>query len=70
MNDKEVFQCLSLQKGSGICIRSAAIGDVVEISYQVRIKGANSISEEIIDGAQNIASQGTQPKAFNECFKV
>ena len=64
MNDKdviliEVLKCLSLQKGSGICIRSAAIGDVVEVSYQVRIKGANGINEEIIDGAQNIASQGT-----------
>lgn len=41
-----------------MCIRSAAIGDVVEISYQVRVKKPDGITEELIDGPKNIAPQG------------
>ena len=50
----------SLQKGKGACIRSAAIGDVVEVSYQVRIAGdeSNGGQGQLIDGAKVLATQG------------
>lgn len=41
-------------------MRSAAIGDVVEVSYQVRIAGDESSGGQgqLIDGAKVLASQG------------
>jgi hypothetical protein len=41
-------------------VRSAAIGDVVEVSYQVRIAGdvSSGGQGQLIDGAKVLASQG------------
>ena len=41
-----------------MCLRSAAIGDVLELSYQVRLKEAKGEKGLIVDGAKTIAAEG------------
>lgn len=52
-----------------MCLRSAAIGDVVEVSYQVRLPGQAPAQGQIVDGAESLAAEGV--KLFwmmKECF--
>lgn len=51
------------QTGSDVCLRSAAIGDVLELSYQVRLldqqtKGGGGERGLVLDGAKTIAAEG------------
>lgn len=46
------------QRGSDVCLRSASIGDVLELSYQVRLQGSKGERGLIVDGAQVIAAEG------------
>lgn len=41
-------------------MRSAAIGDVVEISYQVRLAGQAQGQGQVVDGAASLAAEGRQ----------
>ena len=53
------FPCLFFrQRGSDVCLRSAAIGDVLELSYQVRLQGTKGERGLVVDGAEVIAAEG------------
>lgn len=41
-----------------MCLRSAAIGDVLELSYQVRLQGTKGERGLVVDGAEVIAAEG------------
>jgi hypothetical protein len=43
-----------------MCVRSAAIGDVVEVSYQVRLPGQAQGQGQIVDGAASLAVEGAR----------
>jgi hypothetical protein len=43
-----------------MCVRSAAIGDVVEVSYQVRLPGQAQGQGQIVDGAASLALEGVR----------
>ena len=60
------------QKGKGVCLRSAAIGDVVELSYQVRLAGEGSGGGQgqLIDGAEVLADQGESTKQYNRSSTI
>lgn len=44
-----------------MCLRSAAIGDVLELSYQVRLQGTKGERGLVVDGAEVIAAEGQYP---------
>ena len=50
-----------------MCIRSAAIGDVLEVSYQVRLQEKKGKGELglVVDGAKAIAAEGNY-SSFSE----
>ena len=47
-----------------MCLRSAAIGDVLELSYQVRLQGTKGERGLIVDGTEVIAAEGQSTAAL------